>query len=319
MNELLYETDEYEVLSAVLEQDNDGARLDVAIAMCFDAISRNRAQLLIEKGDVSVNEEVITSKKHQIKQGDKVEVRLLVRVPLKVEPENIDLSIVYEDDDIIVIDKEKGMVVHPAPGNETGTLVNALLYHMKNAGESLPVINGELRPGIVHRIDKNTSGLLVVAKNNHAHAFLSEQLAAHSMKRVYYALVSGGFKDVEGTIDADLARDPVNRKKQKVVPNGFGRTAITHYKVIEKLGQYSLLELKLETGRTHQIRAHLNYIKHPVLGDDLYGSAAGSGQFLHAGVLGLIHPTTKEYVEFTSKPHAEFSDMLEMLRRKAEK
>ena len=319
MDELLFETDEYETLNAVFSEDDAGLRLDTAIAGCFSEISRNRAQILIERGDVILNGQVTEQKKLKIKPGDEIEIKLSIREPVKVIAENIPLSIVFEDDDVLVVNKPKGMVVHPAPGNESGTLVNALLYHLQNSDQALPVINGELRPGIVHRIDKNTSGLLIIAKNDLSHAFLSKQLAEHSMKRVYTAIVIGGFKADVGTIDADLARDPVHRKKQKVVPEGFGRRAITHYKVIERLGQYSLLEVRLETGRTHQIRAHFDYLKHPVLGDDLYGPASGDGQYLHAGTLGFIHPTTKKYMEFSSEPPSNFNEMIKKLRSKSGK
>jgi 23S rRNA pseudouridine1911/1915/1917 synthase len=314
-DELFLETDEYDMLRAEFTGADEGARLDAALAAHIGEISRNRAQMLIESGDVSVDGEPQLSKKYRVRPGSVAEVKLYKRVPVDIAPEEIALDIVYEDGDVMVINKPKGMVVHPAPGNETGTLVNAALHHLNSAGGSLSSINGKLRPGIVHRIDKNTSGLIMVAKNDAAHASLSRQLAEHSITRVYVAIVAGGFSEEEGTIDAPLARDPANRKRQKVLRSGEGRRAVTHYRVLERASKFTLLELRLETGRTHQIRAHLAHRGHPVLGDDLYGPADGDGQFLHAKTLGFIHPQGGEYVEFSVEPPEDFRLMVQKLFR----
>jgi 23S rRNA pseudouridine1911/1915/1917 synthase len=313
MSELLIEVDKYEDLHLKLSADADGQRLDAAISASSDKVSRNRAQSLIEAGDVSVNGVIVTSKKTKVNAGDEIDIRLKLKVPVHVLPEDIDIDVVYEDDDLIVVNKARGMVVHPAPGNETGTLVNALLAHVNKSAKGLSGINGDLRPGIVHRIDKNTSGLLVVAKNDNAHAKLSEQLAAHEMTRRYLGIVIGGFHSDEGTIDEPLGRDQNNRKRQRVMRLGDGRRAVTHYKVIETVGKYSLLEFKLETGRTHQIRVHMAYIGHPIYGDDLYGSADGDGQYLPAQTLGFIHPSSGEYVEFTTELPEFFTKKLGLL------
>jgi 23S rRNA pseudouridine1911/1915/1917 synthase len=232
-----------------------------------------------------------------------------------LEPEDIPLDIVFEDESLIVVEKPKGMVVHPAHGNETGTLVNGLLAHILQNGGSLSAINGEIRPGIVHRIDKDTSGLLVIAKTDFAHQNLSAQLASHSMKRIYHAIVSGGFREDDGTIDVPIGRDPKDRKKQKVRPEGGGRYAITHYHVMERFSSATLLEVRLETGRTHQIRVHMASCGHPILGDELYGKGKG-GQYLHAGTLGFIHPVTQEYMEFTKEFPETFQVALEKLRKR---
>jgi 23S rRNA pseudouridine1911/1915/1917 synthase len=232
-------------------------------------------------------------------------------------PEKMDLDIIFEDEYLLVVNKPKGMVVHPAYGNETGTLVNGLLDHILESESALSSINGEIRPGIVHRIDKNTSGLLVVAKTDEAHAGLSAQLAEHKMNRVYVALVSGGFKDESGTVDAPIGRDPKDRKKQKVINSPLARRAVTHYKILERLGQASLIECRLETGRTHQIRVHMAHIGHPVLGDNVYGFSKGNGQYLHAKTIGFLHPgTADEYMEFTIDPPEDFIKKLKNLRTK---
>ena len=230
-------------------------------------------------------------------------------------PEDIPLDIMYEDDDLIVINKPQNMVVHPAPGHYTGTLVNALMFR---CGDNLSGINGVLRPGIVHRIDKDTSGVLVIAKSDLAHKGLSEQLAEHSMKRVYNAIVYNSFSEESGTVDRNIDRSKNDRKKMAVVMQG-GRNAVTHYKVIEKLGKYTWVELQLETGRTHQIRVHMSYIGHPLLGDPVYGPKKCpfnlNGQVLHAKVLGFIHPRTGEYMEFNSELPDYFSSLIERLKK----
>ena len=233
-------------------------------------------------------------------------------------PEDIPLSIAYEDGDLLVVNKPKGMVVHPAPGNHTGTLVNALLHY---CGDSLSGINGVLRPGIVHRIDKDTSGLLLVAKNDMAHRGLAEQIQAHSLKREYRAVVYGGFKDEAGTIDAPIGRDPAERKRMAVLRNSPGaRSAVTHYFVEERLRGFTYLRLRLETGRTHQIRVHMAYTGHPVAGDPVYGPKKVitelHGQCLHAGLLGFVHPRTGEYIELSAELPEYFSRFLHKLHSK---
>ncbi|MDR1028579.1 MAG: RluA family pseudouridine synthase, partial [Clostridiales Family XIII bacterium] len=296
---LFLETDERETLVAEFDAEDAGTRLDAAMASRFETLSRNRAQDLIASGDVRVNGKIAPEKKYRVAEGDRAEVSVRARKPLRVSPEPIPLSIVYEDADLIVVDKPKGLVVHPAPGNVNGTLVNGLLYHV-GAEEGLSGVNGRVRPGIVHRIDKNTSGLLVVAKNDRAHGALAEQLANHEMTRVYTAIVAGGFRDAEGVVDAPLGRDPKDRKRRRVRTDGAGKRAVTRYRVKERFKGFSLLELRLETGRTHQIRAHMAHIGHPVMGDDLYGAANGTGQYLHAGILGFLHPASGAYMEFES-------------------
>jgi 23S rRNA pseudouridine1911/1915/1917 synthase len=246
-----------------------------------------------------------------------VEVTIPDPVELNIEPENIPLDIVYEDDDVLVINKPRGMVVHPAVGNMNGTLVNAIMYH---CGDRLSSINGVIRPGIVHRIDKDTSGLLMVAKSDKAHLSLSKQLYEHTITRKYTALVQDNIKQDEGTIDLPIGRDPKNRLKKTV--NGIGaKDAVTHFTVRERYGEYTLVECRLETGRTHQIRVHMAYIKHPLVGDPLYGSKKQvfdvNGQLLHAGVLGFVHPETGEYMEFTSELPEEFSQVIDKLRKEA--
>ncbi len=234
---------------------------------------------------------------------------------MDVEAENIALDIVYEDDDLAVVNKPQGMVVHPAPGHYSGTMVNGLMYHLKN----LSTINGILRPGIVHRLDKNTSGLMLVAKNDKSHNFLAKCLKEHSINRYYYALVEGNIKEDEGEINAPLGRSEKDRKK-RAVTNKNSKEAITNYWVIERYGSYTLMKLKLMTGRTHQIRVHMKYIGHPVVGDDVYGSKTNKfgleGQLLHSKILGFVHPTTKEYMEFESELPDYFLKVLNEMRRR---
>ena len=298
-----------EVIDLSFDDEYAGKRIDASITKLIPTLSRSRVQALISDGSVEfADSENIVDKNYRIQKGDRIIITVKNKIPLEVTPEDIPIEIIYEDDDLVVVNKARGMVVHPAHGNETGTLVNALLYHCK-----LSSINGTIRPGIVHRIDKNTSGLLVIAKNDIAHARLSEQLATHSMTRKYIAIVSGGFKDSGGTINEPIGRHPRDRKKQAVISGG--RNAVTHYKVLERLGNYTLLEISLETGRTHQIRVHMNYIGHTLLGDDLYGSAAGKGQCLHAKTLGFVHPKTGEYIEFDSELPEFFTKELNKLKK----
>ncbi|MDE5945826.1 MAG: RluA family pseudouridine synthase [Oscillospiraceae bacterium] len=274
--------------------------------------TRNRVDGLVRGGDISVNgQEIIKTRK--LKNGDIIEINVPEPLELSIEPEDIPLDIVYEDDDLLVVNKKKGMVVHPACGNYSETLVNALLYHCKG---SLSGINGIIRPGIVHRIDKNTSGLLIVAKNDNAHIKLSEQIKAHSFTREYEAIASGYFKELSGTIDAPIGRHHTERKKMCVAQNN-SKNAVTHYEVIKQYGGYAHLRLRLETGRTHQIRVHLSYIRHPVLGDDVYGKAYKGieGQCLHAKKIGFIHPSTGKYMEFDSELPEYFRKILNKLEK----
>ena len=294
-----------------IETDDVNKRVDVFLN---EEISRSALQKNIEKGNITVNGEKI-SKNYKLRIGDIVEAELPPPENIDIVPEDIPLDIMYEDDDLIVINKPQNMVVHPAPGHYTGTLVNALMFH---CGDNLSGINGVLRPGIVHRIDKDTSGVLVIAKSDLAHKGLSEQLAEHSMKRVYNAIVYNSFSEESGTVDRNIDRSKNDRKKMAVVMQG-GRNAVTHYKVIEKLGKYTWVELQLETGRTHQIRVHMSYIGHPLLGDPVYGPKKCpfnlNGQVLHAKVLGFIHPRTGEYMEFNSELPDYFSSLIERLKK----
>lgn len=284
-----------------------GCRTDVFVSSLAE-VSRSRAAGLLEDGCVFVNGETAT-KKTKLKKGDRVEINLPEPIAYEAVPENIPLDIVFEDDALLVVNKPKGMVVHPAAGNYSGTLVNALMYH---CGESLSGINGVMRPGIVHRIDKNTSGLLMVAKNDLAHNSLAEQIKEHSFTREYEAVVYGNVKADSGTVNAPIDRHPVKRKQMSVREGG--REAVTHYEVVERFGSFTHLRLRLETGRTHQIRVHMAYIGHPVAGDDVYGPkkviAYLEGQCLHAKKVGFVHPATKEYAEFDSKLPEYFEDFL---------
>ena len=301
-----------------------GTRLDSFIAEVSE-LSRSAAAKAIENGTIRVNGEV-PQKKYAVKAGDEIEIIETEPEVYDVLPENIPLDIVYEDDMIIVINKPSGMVVHPAPGNYSGTLVNALLWHCK---DSLSGIGGVMRPGIVHRIDKDTSGLLVVAKCDKAHAALSEELKYHGITREYRALCIGGFKTDEGVVDYPIGRHPKDRKKMAVIKDGTGREAVTHYKVLERFGGISYLALELETGRTHQIRVHMSYTGHPLLGDEVYRPTKTrfeerhpklfDGQALHAIRLTLTHPETGERMTFESKLPENFTKALELLREENSK
>lgn len=308
------------MIYTVTESDT-GMRLDAYIAK-VSGESRSSAARAIEEGRVSVGGSS-ESKKYAVKPGDTVELITVPAIPYEAEPEDIPLDVVYEDEDIIVINKPSGMVVHPAAGNYTGTLVNALLYH---CGESLSGIGGVMRPGIVHRIDKDTSGLLVCAKNDMAHRALSEELEHHGIVREYHALVNGGFREDKGTVTAPIARHPVDRKRMAVVKDSDrAKQAITHYEVISRFGRISYLKLILETGRTHQIRVHMSYTGHALLGDTVYGGGNTpfekqhakllSGQALHAKRLTLTHPRTKERMTFESPLPDDFLSLLSILEK----
>ena len=296
------------------EPEDAGSRLDAFLALNLEGKTRSAVQKLMDQGKVLVNGKT-GRKNDKVKPGDSIQVEIPEPEPLELLPQDIPLDIVYEDEHLLVVNKPKGMVVHPAPGNPDGTLVNALLYH---CGESLSGINGVIRPGIVHRIDKDTSGLLMVAKNDLAHQSLAAQIAAHTFTRMYNTVVYGSLKTDEGTISAPIARHPADRKKMAVVPGG--REAVTHYRVLERLSGFTLVECRLETGRTHQIRVHMAHIGHPVAGDPVYGPkkciASLNGQCLHARLLGFVHPATGEYMEFDSGLPPYFTDFLEKLRRK---
>ncbi len=295
-------------------QEFHGERIDKFLSVLVPDCSRNSIQKLIEQGNVTING-VSVNKKYKVNTDDEILVVTGELKPLDAEPENIPLDIVYEDDDLLVVNKPRGMVVHPAPGNYTGTLVNALLYHCK---DSLSGINGVLRPGIVHRIDKDTSGLLIVAKNDKAHMGLAEQIKEHSFTREYNAVICGHLKDQEGTVNAPIGRNPKDRKKMCVTMQN-SKNAVTHYSVIEEYNGYSHISLKLETGRTHQIRVHMAHLGHPVAGDLVYGhdkkSAELNGQCLHAIKIGFVHPIKNEYMEFSSDLPDYFKSFIDKVKR----
>lgn len=301
--------------SVIAKQQDAGMRLDVFVSEQF-GLTRSAAQKLLEDGNVSVNDEIVV-KKYKIKDGD--EVRVIKPEPRVIDavPQNIPLDILYEDTDVLVVNKPQGMVVHPAAGNPDGTLVNALMYHTQG---NLSAINGVIRPGIVHRIDKDTSGILVVAKNNDAHLSLAEQIKEHSVKREYVCLIHGGVNWEELTVNSPIGRDPKDRKKMLAGVKD-GREAVTHFYVEKRYRGYTLLRCRLETGRTHQIRVHLKSINKHIVGDPVYGLKEDvlakknniSGQLLHAGTLGFVHPGTGAYVEFAQEIPEYFLDILHKL------
>ncbi|MDN4853803.1 RluA family pseudouridine synthase [Pediococcus pentosaceus] len=289
--------------------DQESGRLDKVVTNHYPDLTRSKIQNLIKQEQILVNQ-APTTNRYKISENDVIDVTLPDPVEVSVKPEKMNLDIVFEDDDVIVVNKPQGMVVHPAPGHENGTLVNGLLDHAP-----LATVNGELRPGIVHRIDKDTSGLLMVAKNDQAMLSLSAQLKAKTNQRKYLAIVHGNFKEEAGTINAPIGRSKKDRKKMAIVEDG--RPAVTHFKVLERFTDYTLIECELETGRTHQIRVHLKYIGHPVAGDPLYGprnTLKGNGQFLHAKLLGFKHPRTGEELVFEVDPPQIFQDTLSKLR-----
>ena len=290
-----------------------GMRADKLISAALPDLSRSAVQGLIAEGNVFCNGKPI-QKSTKLPVGAVLTVEIPPARPLDVKPENIPLDIVYEDDDLLVINKPKGMVVHPAAGNYDGTLVNALLYH---CGDSLSGINGVIRPGIVHRIDKDTSGLLIVAKNDTAHRHLAEQIKEHSFTREYRSVVYGKITE-DGTVDAPIARHPQERKRMAVIRSESAREAVTHYFVVKQFSGFTQLRLRLETGRTHQIRVHMAHIGHPVAGDPVYGPkkiiTSLQGQCLHAGLIGFVHPRTGEYMEFEAPLPQDFTDFIKTLR-----
>ena len=289
--------------------DQESGRLDKVVTNHYPDLTRSKIQNLIKQEQILVNQ-APTTNRYKVSENDVIDVTLPDPVEVSVKPEKMNLDIVFEDDDVIVVNKPQGMVVHPAPGHENGTLVNGLLDHAP-----LATVNGELRPGIVHRIDKDTSGLLMVAKNDQAMLSLSAQLKAKTNQRKYLAIVHGNFKEEAGTINAPIGRSKKDRKKMAIVEDG--RPAVTHFKVLERFTDYTLIECELETGRTHQIRVHLKYIGHPVAGDPLYGprnTLKGNGQFLHAKLIGFKHPRTGEELVFEVDPPQIFQDTLSKLR-----
>ncbi len=294
--------------------ESQGTRLDVLLADTLP-LTRSAAQSLMENGAVLVNQTTV-AKNYRIRGGEVVEVHVPDAAPCEAVAQDIPLDIVYEDDYLLVVNKPKGMVVHPAAGHADGTLVNALLAH---CGDSLSGINGVMRPGIVHRIDKDTSGLLIVAKNDAAHQGLAEQIKVHSFTRIYEAVVVGHLKESEGTVDAPIGRHPVDRKKMAITPKN-SKSAVTHYRVLAEYPGYSHVQLRLETGRTHQIRVHMASLGHPVAGDTVYGSKKPlnglDGQCLHAKEIGFVHPVLDKELYFTSKLPPYFTAFLEELRRK---
>lgn len=304
-----------------IEPEEVGKRLDSYLSEKIEGYSRTYMQKLIDEGHCKVNGKGVKAN-YKLRLGDRIEAVVPDPVPLEVEPENIALDIVHEDDDIIIINKPQGMVVHPAHGNYSGTVVNALLEHCKNLSDynSLTGINGVMRPGIVHRIDKDTSGIIVIAKNNEAHLSLSEQLKEHSINRKYIALLEGRMKNDSGVVETLIGRNPKDRKQMAVVSVN-GKKAVTHYRVLERFENNTLIEAVLETGRTHQIRVHMAYLGHPVVGDTVYGYKKQrfetKGQLLHAKILGFIHPIRKEYVEFEAPLPDYFEKILRTLRSKS--
>ncbi len=314
-----------ELLNARVEAEDSGKRLDVFLSQSFADISRSYVQKLIAEGRVSGSQPIEKSGQ-KVKEGEQYAVLLPPPEILEAKPENIPLTVAYEDEDLIIVNKPRGMVVHPAPGNYSGTLVNALLYYFQ--GE-LSGINGALRPGIVHRIDKDTAGLLVVCKTDRAHRGMAEKLAVHDVERVYRGIVYGNIKEEEGTVNAPIGRDERDRKRMAITPGG--RRAVTHYKVLERFGALTYIEARLETGRTHQIRVHMKSIGHPLLGDPVYGPGEVTGpaktllsgipkedlngQFLVAQVLGFYHPVTGEWMHFECELPEYFLRVLRVLRK----
>lgn len=302
------ELKEYEF---IVSEESEGERVDKYLTMLMDSLSRSYLQKLLKESHVTVGGQPVKAN-YRIKTEDAVRVLLPPLITPDILPENIPLEVLYEDEDVIVVNKPKGMVVHPAPGHYSGTLVNALLYHCHN----LSGINGVLRPGIVHRIDKDTTGSIIACKNDAAHASIAEQLKEHSIIRKYHAIVCGRLPEIEGTIHTRIGRHPTDRKKMAVVREG-GKDAITHYRVLQQFEKYTYVECILETGRTHQIRVHMASIGHPLLGDEIYGTPSKQyklqGQCLHAKILGFSHPSTGKYIETDAPLPGYFEHLLTIL------
>lgn len=298
----------------LVEESYVGERIDKYLCELIDNQTRSYIQKLIKDSMVLVNQKIVKAN-YKVCLGDVIEITIPDAVTLDIKPQDITLDILFEDEDILVVNKPKNMVVHPSAGHYDGTLVNAIMYHCK---DNLSGINGVLRPGIVHRIDMDTTGALVICKNDNAHLSLTEQLKVHSITRKYRAIVHGNVKEEGGTVEAPIGRHPIDRKKM-AINHKTGKEAITHYKVLERLGNYSYIECQLETGRTHQIRVHMASLQHPILGDNVYGPAKQrfslDGQTLHAMILGFNHPRTGEYVEFEAPLPEYFVSLLDKLRR----
>ena len=303
-----------EPVSFVVDDEAGGERIDKLLSFVLCDYSRSFIQNLFINGLVYCNGKIIT-KSFKPKQGNVISFTVPEPKEISLEPENIPLDIIYEDSDLLIVNKPRGMVVHPAPGNYSSTLVNALLWHCKG---NLSGINGVIRPGIVHRIDKDTSGLLLVAKNDSAHVSLSQQISVHSLDREYRAVIHGHLKKLEGTVDAPIGRNPNDRKKMCVI-NQNSKNAVTHYTVLEEYKDFSFIKLKLETGRTHQIRVHMAHLGHPVAGDPLYGPKNGvaslNGQCLHAGLLGFVHPSSGEHIVKEAPLPEYFTDFLGRIKK----
>lgn len=297
-------------------EEYDQLRLDKFLAVIYEGQSRSFFQKLIKEKKVTVNDQPVSKNSYTVVMGDMVTVEIPAARSVDILPEDIPLDVLYEDEDVLVVNKPKGMVVHPSAGHYSGTLVNAIMYHCK---DSLSGINGEIRPGIVHRIDKDTTGSLIVCKNDQAHTCIAEQIKEHSVNRIYHAIVLGNVKEDTGTIDTWIARHPTNRKKMAVSNPGTGKHAVTHFRVLERFGKYTYMEFKLETGRTHQIRVHMASLSHPLLGDTVYGPEKQLvngliGQTLHAKTIGFIHPTTQEYIECEAPLPEYFVELLKKFR-----
>ena len=303
-----------EILEFLVDGSENGIRIDRYLSEKNAELSRSYLQKLLKEQGITVNGREVKAN-YKVQAGDEIRISLPDLSEPDILPEDIPLDILYEDEDVMVVNKPKGMVVHPSAGHTSGTLVNAILFHCQG---NLSGINGVMRPGIVHRIDKDTTGALLICKNDVAHRDLAEQLKEHSIKRRYRAIVSGNLKDDEGTVEGPIGRHPVDRKKMAINYKN-GKEAITHYKVLERFGNATYIECRLETGRTHQIRVHMTSIGHPLLGDEVYGSGKNpyhlQGQALHAMVLGFVHPRTGEYLEFTAPLPEYFTNLLEKLRK----
>lgn len=299
----------------IVSEESEGERVDKYLNELMESLSRTYIQKLLTDRNITVNTGKVKAN-YKVKADDDIRIYIPPAITPNIEPENIPLDILYEDQDVIVVNKPKNMVVHPAPGHYSGTLVNALLYHCSG---NLSGINGILRPGIVHRIDKDTTGSVIACKNDAAHGAIAEQLKEHSIVRKYHAIVCGVLKEEQGTIHTRIGRHPVDRKKMAVVKNG-GKDAVTHYRVLDRFDKYTYVECVLETGRTHQIRVHMAGIGHPLLGDEVYGTVKApfhlEGQCLHAKILGFCHPKTKEYIETDAPLPEYFNRLLHILKKK---
>lgn len=305
-------SEELQEFHFIVSEESEGERIDKYLNELMESLSRSYIQKLLAYGNITLNTKPVKAN-YKVKAEDEIKLYIPPAKLPDIEPEDIPLDVLYEDDDVIVVNKPKNMVVHPAPGHYSGTLVNALLYHCSG---NLSGINGVLRPGIVHRIDKNTTGSVIACKNDASHASIAEQLKEHSIMRKYHAIVCGRLKEEEGTIHTLIGRSPYDRKKMAVVKNG-GKDAVTHYKVLERFEKYTYVECILETGRTHQIRVHMASIGHPLLGDEVYGTVkvpfSMEGQCLHAKILGFHHPATDEYIETDAPLPQYFADLLQKL------